>query len=143
MYVTTDIEINEDEMAEAIANSRYFTSAVEDVVENMDLGTPVEQALDYLGTPNEDRVDDIARDVAKDVLDESLEIAADAVVKRLQDEGVLRDAQVGLAAQARIEALEKQVLRLEGTLARVADVLLGKPVEQIVDDAIALGPIGG
>lgn len=134
MYVNADIEIeiNEDDMAEAIVDSRYFTSAVEAVVENMDLN-------DILDAPSRSDVEIIIEDMDVPTRDDVYDIVRDI----LRDEGLLRESQVTLQAQARIEALEQQVLRLEGTLARVADVLLGKPVERIVSATIPHGPTKG
>lgn len=134
MYVNADIEIeiNEDDMAEAIVDSRYFTSAVEAVVENMDLN-------DILDAPSRSDVEIIIEDMDVPTRDDVYDIVRDI----LRDEGLLRESQVTLQAQARIEALEQQVLRLEGTLARVADVLLGKPVERIVSATIPHGPTEG
>lgn len=134
MYVNADIEIeiNEDDMAEAIVDSRYFTSAVEAVVENMDLN-------DILDAPSRSDVEIIVEDMDVPTRDDVCDIVRDI----LRDEGLLRESQVTLQAQARIEALEQQVLRLEGTLARVADVLLGKPVERIVSATIPHGPTEG
>lgn len=134
MHVNADIEIeiNEDDMAEAIVDSRYFTSAVEAVVENMDLN-------DILDAPSRSDVEIIIEDMDVPTRDDVYDIVRDI----LRDEGLLRESQVTLQAQARIEALEQQVLRLEGTLARVADVLLGKPVERIVSATIPHGPTEG
>lgn len=132
MYVNTDIEINEDEMAEAIANSRYFTEAVESVVEHMDLQQQVEDTLDAMDVPSEDRVDDIAREAARDEIRDAEFMAEDDVDSLvrdiLRDEGLLRESQVTLQAQARIEALEAQVATLQQSVRYVAEVLKGAGV---------------
>lgn len=132
MFVSTDIEINEDEMAEAVTSSRYFTEAVESVVQDMDLQQPVEQAIDAMGVPNEDRVDDIAREAARDEIRDAEFMAEDdvddLVRSILRDEGLLRESQVNLQAQARIEALEAQVAQLQTVLRDIAHVINPQPV---------------
>lgn len=142
MRINADIEIDldDDDLATYVCGTRTFTEAVESVIENMDLQQQIEDTLDAMDVPSEDRVDDIAREVARDEVRDYFGSASgeqeikEIIEDTLADLGIPRTAQVSLQAQARIEALEAQVAQLQAVLRDIAHVINPQP--------IAIGPIG-
>lgn len=135
-----NIEINDRDMAEAIVDTRYFTDAVERVVENMDLGnildapstSDVEIIVEDMGVPTSDDVYDIAREVVCEEVSnylssEGKQVIREIVEEVLEDLGVSRTPQVPLQTQARLLALAANVAQIQTVLRDVAKALSPKP----------------
>lgn len=151
-----NIEINDLEIAEAVVDSRYFTNAVERVVENMDLGDPVEQILgnmdvptrdevegivEDMGVPTSDDVYDIAREVVRDEVSNyppsvskflsssaGKQVLKQGIVDALEDLGITQSLLAAQQTQTRVAALGVQITEIQAALQAVINALDPKPL---------------